>query len=177
MRSRLLERLPPAGRRPEKSKAVLVPVEVCCRIRVERPAARGVSLRASALSLERPGLVDAEGRSAAAGRGGVRVLDREAAARDGVDKVDLGTVQIPDADRVDVELHAVRFVDLIADALPVFLDHQSVLESGTTAALNEHPESAARFVLFGKQLVDLRRGRFRYIDHLRFLLANCPLYH
>src|SRR6185295_6940736 len=144
MRSRLLERLPPAGRRPEKSKAALV---------------------------------DAEGRSAAAGRGGVGILDRETAARDGVDKVDLGAVQIAHADWIDVKLHAVRFVDLIAHALAVFFDHQPVLEAGTAAALHENPQSASRFVLFGKQLVDLRRGRFRYIDHLGFLLTNWPLYH
>src|SRR5262245_31185030 len=144
MRSRLLERLPPAGRRPEKSTAALV---------------------------------DAEGRSAAAGRSGVRVLDGETAAGDGVDKINLGTVQITDADRIDVELHAMRFVDLIAHALAVLLDHQPVLEAGTPAALDENKETAARLVLLRKQLIDFRRGRFRYIDHLGFLLTNSPLYH
>src|SRR5262245_3869692 len=65
-----------------------------------------------------------------------------------------------------------RFVHLIAGALTVFLDHQSVLEAGTAAALDEDPEPAARFVLFGKQLVDFCRGRFGYVDHLGFLLTN-----
>src|SRR3954463_16207329 len=72
--SRLVDRLLPAGRRPEMSG----------------------SGRATT-----PGLFGREGRTAAAGRGRVRVLDREAAAGDGVDEIHLGALQIADADRVD----------------------------------------------------------------------------
>ena len=68
--------------------------------------------------------------------------------------------QIPDADRIDEQLHAVRLVHLVARALAVLFDHQPVLESGTAATLDEHPEAAARFVFFGQQFGDLRRRRF-----------------
>src|SRR5258705_13631629 len=73
MRSRLVERLPPAGRRPEKSKVALF---------------------------------DAERRAAAASGGGIGILDRETTARDRVYEVDLGTIQIPNADRVHEQLDA-----------------------------------------------------------------------
>ena len=92
-----------------------------------------------------------ERRAAAAGRRGVRVLDREAAAGDGVDEVDLGAVQIADADRIDEQLHAVRLVHLVARALAVLLDHQAVLEARAAAALHEHAQAAAGLVLFGQE--------------------------
>src|SRR5258707_1330721 len=116
--SRLLDRLLPAGRRPEMSGS-------------------GRSTY--------PELVGGEGRAAAAGRGRLRVLDREAAARDGVHEVDLGALQVPDADRIDEQLHAVRFEHLIARALTVLFDHQAVLEARATAALDEHAQAAAAF--------------------------------
>src|SRR5947207_13647812 len=98
MRSRLVERLPPAGRSVERSRR-------------ERSTC--------------PLLFDRE-RLAASARGGrVRVLDGEAAARDRVDEVDLSALQISHADRIDEELDAVRLEHLIAGALPVLLDHQT----------------------------------------------------
>src|SRR5262249_28606178 len=110
-------------------------------------------------------LLYAEGLSAAAGRRRVRVLDREAAAGDRVDEVDFRAVQVPDADRVDEKLHPVRLEDLIARTLAVFLDHQAVLEARAAAALDEHPQPAPALVFFGQQLVDLRGGHFRDINH------------
>src|SRR5262245_53349889 len=62
-------------------------------------------------------LIRREALTAAARRGRVRVLDGEAATGDGVDEVHFSTVQVADADGVDVELHAVRFEHLIARAL------------------------------------------------------------
>ncbi len=48
-----------------------------------------------------------EGGAAAAGRRRVRVLDGEAAARDGVDEINLGALQVADADRIHEQLDAV----------------------------------------------------------------------
>src|SRR4051794_11171569 len=115
--SRFDERLPPSGRKDVRSGRV-----VSCRS------------------------VDGEGLAAAAGGRGVRVLDREAAAGDGVDEVDLGAVQIADADRIDEELHAVRLEYLVAGTLAVLFDHQPVLEARAAAALDEYAQAAARLV-------------------------------
>src|SRR5262245_43812058 len=93
-------------------------------------------------------LVGSKGLTAAARRRGVGVLDRETPAGDGVDEIHLGAAQIPDADRVDVELDAVRLVNLVARALTVLLDHEAVLEARTAAALNEHSQAAACLVFF-----------------------------
>src|SRR4051794_34658779 len=104
-------------------------------------------------------LLDREGLAAPARGRRVRVLDREAAARDRVDEVDFGAVQVPDADRVDEQLHTVRLEYLVAGAMAVLFDHQTVLEARAAAALHEHAQSAAGLVLFGEQLVDLRGCR------------------
>src|SRR5205085_720188 len=106
--------------------------------------------------IRRLALFDAEGLAATAGRGRVRVLDREAAAGDGVDEVDFRARQIANADRIDEQLDAVRFENLIHLAFAVFFDHQPVLESRATAALDEHAQPASRLVFFGQQLADLR---------------------
>src|SRR5262245_4468657 len=77
MKSRLLERLPPAGRTRSTSME-------CIRYTLMAMAAA---------------LFGRERRAASAGRGGVRVLDREPATRDGLDEIDFGAFQVPDADR------------------------------------------------------------------------------
>src|SRR5712672_1020305 len=82
-------------------------------------------------------LVGREGRAAAAGRGRLWVLDREAAARDGVHEIDLGALEIADADRVDEQLHAVRLEHLVARALAVLFDHKAVLKARAAAALSD----------------------------------------
>jgi hypothetical protein len=110
-------------------------------------------------------LLGREGRPAATRRLGVRVLDGEAAAGDGVDEIDLGVLQILDADRVDEQLDAVGLEDLIARSLAVLLDHQAVLEARAPAALHEHAQAAAGLLFLDQQLTDLRRRRFRYVDH------------
>src|SRR5918999_441644 len=97
--SRLLERLPPSGLR--------------------RSTGRVITSVVSALALAR----DAEGLAAAAGRSGVRVLDGKPAAGDRLDEIHFGALEIADADRIDEQPHAVRFVDLVADAA-VLLNHE-----------------------------------------------------
>src|SRR6187402_849582 len=85
MRSRLPERRPPAGR--------------CLST---NSVADG-----TATSLGR------EGGSASAGRLGVRVLDREAPAHVVVHKVDLGALEIRQADGIDQEADTVHFKGLV----------------------------------------------------------------
>src|SRR5215212_9892541 len=102
IKSRLLERLAPAGRTCSMLVAVAVMI--------------------SAAFFRR------ERRTAAARRRRVRVLDGEPAAGDGLDKIDFGAFQVADADRIDEELDAVRFEHLVG-ITAVFLDHQPVLET------------------------------------------------
>src|SRR3954454_16130489 len=98
---------------------------------------------------------NAERLATAAGRAGIRVLDREAAAGHRVDEIDLGALQVADAHWIDEQPDAVRFEHLIARAT-AFLDHQPVLEPRAPAALYKHPQAAARLALFREQLVNLR---------------------
>src|SRR5882724_5148779 len=97
-------------------------------------------------------LVDREGLPAAARRRRLRVLDREPAACDRIDEVDFGAAQVTDADGVDEQLHAVRLEHLVARALPIFLEHEAVLEARAAAALDEHAQAASGLVFFRQQL-------------------------
>src|SRR5262245_65481759 len=91
-------------------------------------------------------LVNAERLAATAGRRRVRVLDREAAARDRVHEVHFGAGEVANADRIHEQLDAMRLEHLIARTLAVFFDHQAVLESGTAAALHAPAQPAAGLV-------------------------------
>src|SRR5262245_48042935 len=138
IRSRLLERFPPAGRIVERSGS--------CRFMWRATVWRlgeWTSPTHQLANSARPMSLDVERLTAAARRRGVRILDREPAALHRVDEVDLGAVQIPDADRIHEELDAVRFEDLVAGPLAVFLDHQPILKARTAAALHEHSQTAA----------------------------------
>src|SRR5688500_5146347 len=135
IRSRLLERRPPAGRK------------------LSMYAACSISL-------------DVEGAAAAAGGLRVRVLDREPAARDVVDEVHFGALQIPQADRIDEQLHALHLEHLIDRRVAFALvNHQPVLEAGAAAALDEYPQTSAELVFFAQQLANLRRCRFSDVNH------------
>ena len=59
-----------------------------------------------------------EGVAAAAGGGGVRVVDREAGRLDRVDVVDLGAFQVGSAGRVDDDLDAMGLDLVVADCPP-----------------------------------------------------------
>src|SRR5258706_14767868 len=89
------------------------------------PGGRGPEISGSGRATY-PKLVGREGRAAAAGRGRLWVLDREAAASDGIHEINLGALEVTDADRVDEQLHAVRLEHLVARALAVLFDHQAV---------------------------------------------------
>src|SRR4029078_8059191 len=66
--------------------------------------------------------LDAERLAAAAGRCGVRVLDRETAAGHRVDEIDLSALEVADADWIDEQPDAVRLEHLVRIAA-AFLDH------------------------------------------------------
>src|SRR4029077_5092953 len=96
-------------------------------------------------------LVDREGLPAAARRRRLGILDREPAAGDRVDEVDLGAGQVANADRIDEQLPAVRLEYLIARPLTVLFNHQAVLEARAAATLDEHAQAATRLVFFRQQ--------------------------
>src|SRR5688572_12469435 len=121
--------------------------------RAERPE---VGARAPEASGPQP-LASADlyvkGLAAAAGGFRVRVTDREAAARQVVDEIYLGSLEVTRADRVDEQPDAVRLDPLIGLGLPFpFIDHEPVLEAGAAAALHEHSQRRLLFVLFRQQL-------------------------
>src|SRR5262249_42866105 len=125
IRSRLVDRLPPAGRRLERSgKVRCIETGGLARCAAADPEP---SRRANSPTGQRS--VDGERLTAAASGCGVRILDGKTAAGDRIDEIDLGAAQIPDADRVDEKLDPIRFEYLVAGALTVFFDHQTVLEA------------------------------------------------
>src|SRR5687767_11996675 len=72
--------------------------------------------------------LDAERGAAPAGGLGVGVANGESAAREVVDEIDLRALQIPHADRIDEQPHAVRLDRLIGvGGALALLDHQAVL--------------------------------------------------
>src|SRR5262245_12887245 len=151
--SRLLERLPPSGfslLRSGSAGDTLTPG------RERTPSLMVVAAAALAVHAER--------RTAAAGGSRIGVTDGEPAAGDRVDEIDFGALQVAHADRVDVQLHAVRLEHLVAHAAALF-DHQAVLEPRAAAALHEHAQTAADLVLFGQQLVDFLGCRTGHVDH------------
>ena len=85
----------------------------------------------------------AERRTTSAGGLGVRVFDSEATTINFVGEIDLGTRQIPQADRINIQPHAVRFEDLIGLRVAgTLFDHQTILKTGAAAPLHKHPETA-----------------------------------
>src|SRR5688500_4041940 len=104
MKSRLLERRPPAGRRCSTNS------DADC---IREPAASG-----------------AEGRTAAAGGFGVGILDGETTAHVVVDEVHFGPAEVPQADGIHQQAHAVHLEHLIGLGVAIALiDHQTVLKS------------------------------------------------
>src|SRR3954471_24338118 len=176
----------PAGRAASSAASQPAVVPWSVMLMVKRPALRAFSTSSggdsapseavvckwrsitagAACGRKRPTL-DAEGRPAAARRLGVRVLDRESAAGDVVDEIDLRAAQVAGADRIDQQLDAVGLDDRVGRRVPLALvDHQAVLKARAAAALDEDAQPGFGLVLFRQQFTDLGgRGR-RDIDHL-----------
>src|SRR5205823_3831819 len=88
-----------------------------------------------------------------------------------IDEVDLGALEVIDADRVDEQPDAVRLEHLVASPARLF-DHQPVLEPRAAAALHEHAQAAARLAFFSQQFADLRRCHLGYVDHSSIICAT-----
>src|SRR5262245_36710258 len=102
MKSRLLERRPPAGR----------------------------CLSTNSVADGTATLLGRERRPAAASRLGVRILDGEAAAHVVVDEVNFGALQITQTDRIDEQADAVHQEGLVGVLVALaVLDHEAVLEA------------------------------------------------
>ena len=82
-----------------------------------------------------------EGVATAARGARVRVVDREARSLDGVDIVDLGSLQIGRAERVDHDLDAVQLELEIALGRAA-VEPEPVLEAGAAAALDRDTQNA-----------------------------------
>src|SRR5215203_2173368 len=140
MRSRLLDRFAPAGRSRSMSAGVVL------MLAAQRAGAGGRRSAARRLDARPPCcLARAERLAASACGHGVGVLDRETAAGHGVEEIDLGAAKIANADRIHIQLDAVRFEHLVG-VRARFFDHESVLESRAPAALHEDTEAAAFLV-------------------------------
>src|SRR2546428_570122 len=165
--SRLLDRLPPAGFRRLMSGSVgnsiglrdqASGIRAVSGLGPDPEAYRESVMAAAALA------GDTERLAASTGRRGLGILDGKTPARHGIDEVDLSSLQVADADRIDEQPHAVRLIHLVAHAAGLF-DHQSVLEARAAAALHEDAETAASFTFFGEQLVDFRGCGRGHINH------------
>src|SRR6202022_3117803 len=84
-----------------------------------------------------------------------------------------GAVQVPHADGVHEQLHAVRLEHLVARALSFFLNHQAILEPRTAPTLHEYAEAPAGLVLFAQQIVDFGGRRFGYVNHDTIIATPC----
>src|SRR5689334_15363464 len=104
MKSRLPDRRPPAGRWVSTNWSG-ESIDVAAG-RIPQPASRET---ADATARPAGRGLRAERGPAAAGRLGVRVLDREAAARVVVDEIHFGTLEVPEADGIDEQAHTVHF--------------------------------------------------------------------
>ena len=104
------------------------------------------------------GTLGFERRSATAGRLGIRVLDGEPATCQIVDEINFGSREVANADGIDVEPDAVRFEHLVGSAVAfAFFDHQTVLEAGASAALDEHAQPRMWLAVLTQQVGDFRR--------------------
>src|SRR5260221_3756836 len=91
---------------------------------------------------------DREGVAAAAGRGGVRVLDLEGGAHHVLDEIDLGAVEEVERGVVDDDLHAVALEHDIA-VLARVVEAEAVLEAGAAAAGHGDAQEGAGGIFLG----------------------------
>lgn len=125
-------------------------------------------------------IAGAEGGAAAAGLGGVRVLDLEAAAHIGVDVVDNRAGQVAQAGGVDNQGDRTEGEGLVA-RLDVLVEGHAVLKAGAAAACDVNAEGEIAAVLLSDQGSDFRRGgigqaqRGRHGFHHRFDGRSRPI--
>src|ERR1019366_7176686 len=119
-----------------------------------------------------------ERRAAAAGALGVRVVELEARSVEAYDVVDLGVLEVLEAHRIDVELHAVR-LELLVHVAALVLEVEVVGEPG--APSTDHAQSQplpgeglglGDFANLGGGLLG---DRDHVTRHYRFEAAGLPL--
>src|SRR5690606_36402674 len=85
--------------------------------------------------------------------------------------VDLGTLQVLEAQRIDEERHA-ALLDLGVPFLHFLVEREAVLETGAAAALDIDAQLQVRIAFGLDELTDLRRGR---IGEMQRRLAIRPI--
>jgi hypothetical protein len=106
-------------------------------------------------------LAGVERVAAGATGNGVRVMDGEPAAHEGIDEIDRGASQIHGAEIVDDDLDALGLDDLVAFILDLF-DRHAVLEAGASAGGDEDAESVIGRALLIKEFLELLDGVISY---------------
>src|SRR6185369_8979720 len=110
--------------------------------------------------------------AAAAGGGGVGVLDREAAAHQVFLVVDLGALEVAQAHGIHDDLDTFLLEDLVA--LGGLVEHHPVGKARAAAALDVDPQAALgdAGLLLLEDALDLLRGRVGDVDHPIALLSE-----
>src|SRR5438128_2194357 len=106
--------------------------------------------------------------AAAAGGGGVRVLDLEAGAHHRIDIIHVGTLDVRQAGRIDEDLEAVKVVDLIV-LRRLLIERHAVAQARAAAAGHVDAQSMSLAALSLDQLLDLRYRRIRQYYHQSLL--------
>src|ERR1700704_4920094 len=106
-----------------------------------------------------------ERATARAARDRVGVVHCEAATHQAVHEIDLGTLDVLGADRVDKQPYATDIADGVALFRPV-LEAHAVRHTGAAAGLNEHAQTHLGASLLLQKVTQLREGRVRNADQL-----------
>src|SRR5208337_2928687 len=101
-----------------------------------------------------------ERRSAAAGRGSVRIADDKLGAFQAVTEINLRAAQILHAHRIDQQLHAL-VLDTGVAVLNLLIEFEPILETGAAAALHEDAQLQLRVALTTDQIADLAGSSIR----------------
>ncbi|CAK0763441.1 hypothetical protein CCP4SC76_3920018 [Gammaproteobacteria bacterium] len=105
----------------------------------------------------RYGFSDAKRGATAAGGAGIGIANDELGPLQAFGVVDLGAHQVLQAHGIDQQLDALRD-DLGIPVLKHFVECETILESGATAALDIHPQHQAGIVFLLDQAGDLLSG-------------------
>jgi hypothetical protein len=132
--------------------------------RIRREPRRAATVAPDALGRER--------RSAAAGRGRVRVLDHELLALYARLVVDLRPRQVLEAHRIDEQRDTTALHAGVVVA-PLLVEGEPVLEARAPAALDEYPQLEVGVALLVDQLLHLGRRGFGEHQRFRHRLGYC----
>src|SRR5918993_981982 len=148
------------GLRPETSKP-----PVARRLLEWQMVLRGAPLSSVGAALRCPAVVSGpEAGTAPAGRHRIRVVHGEAGTHQGVDIVDLRTLQEAHALAVDVDLDAVDLEELVLGRRRV-LQHHPVAVAGAATGIDVDAQADIGVRLGDGQLLELSRGGVRERDH------------